>query len=158
MKSIALIVLAAVIGISIPGQDVQAQDIEHPEMETVLNDNGEQVVVLVGTEQPPDPTRYSVVEEEGAQGPILAVYYIPDGSLVTFFSTTRIKGKAQAPGVSFFPSRKKPEIEKVIGERSFEKEIKHRFVNELFISKEDFLFTEKANYDEIKKMLEKPRN
>ena len=150
---------AAVLALGLTlGRSVQAQEIQHPEFEQVFNDIGEQVVVVAGTNQPPNPSLYNVREEEGARGPILAVYYIPDESLVVFFNITRLKGKAQAPGVQFFPQRVSPAIEKVISERSFDKEIKNRFVDELLFAKDDFILSDDIDNDDIQAALNRPRN
>ena len=134
------------------------QEIKHPDMEVITDENGQQIVVVVQTQRPPDPRLYLVKEEEGPKGPILTVIYKPTGELVQFFATTTIKGKAEGPGVSLFASRVAPQIEKVIGQKTYEREIKRRYLDLIFIDKNILIAPEKVDQDEIDRMLEKKRN
>ncbi len=137
---------------------LRAQEVKHPDMEVVTDDNGEQVVVVVATQRPPDPRLYVVKQEETPKGPLLTVIYKPTGELVQFFNTTTIKGKAEGPGVSLFASRVAPNIEKVIGQKSYEREIKRRYLDLIFIDKERLIEAEKIDKKEIDRMLERRRN
>ncbi|MBX7152469.1 hypothetical protein K1X84_12570 [bacterium] len=134
------------------------QEIKHPDMETIFDDQGNEIVVEVTTQRPPDARFYDVREEEGPKGPILAVYYKPTGDLVTIFLKTTIRGKAEGPGVSLFQSRVAPQIEKVIGQKSYEKDIKRRYLDLLFVDKTKFLDREKIDKKEIDEIIKRKRN
>lgn len=135
-----------------------AQEVKHPDMELIEDDQGEQVVVIMGTERVPDPKLYVIKEEQTATATVYVVIYKPTGEQVTFFTKSTVKGKVEGPGVSLYNSRVTPEIEKVVGQKSYDKEIKRRYLDVVFIPKADFLRTESVNLKEIEKILKKRRN
>jgi hypothetical protein len=51
-----------------------------------------------------------------------------------------------------------PEIEKVVGQKSYDKEIKRRYLEMVFVDKADFLNTGSVDLTEIDKILKKRRN
>jgi len=138
---------------------IHAQEVKHPEMELSTNDKGEDVVVVVATQRPPDPNKYEVRTEKGKAGnDILAVYYINTGELVTFFARTTIKGKVEGPGVSLFLSRVAPQIEKVIGQKSYERELKRRYLELVYTDKNKLRTADRQDDEEVKKIVERKRN
>ncbi len=149
-------VLALLLGFGV--KNSFTQDIKHPDMETIFNDEGNEVVVVIATQQPPDPKLYAIKEESGQKGPILVVYYKPTGEMVVFFSKTTIKGKSEGPGVSIASNRVAPQIEKVIGQKSYDREIKRRYLDEILIDKTNLVGEELVNLKEVDKIIKKRRN
>ena len=147
--------LWAVLGFS---QTSYAQEVKHPDMELTEDENGEQVVVVIATQQAPDPKLYTVKEEQAGDKTIFVVYYKPTGETISFFTKSTVKGKVEGPGVSLFNRRVAPEIEKVVGQKSYDKEIKRRYLEMVFVDKADFLNTESVDLTEIDKILKKRRN
>ena len=140
-------------------QGLSAQEVKHPEMELSTNDKGEDIVVVVATQRPPDPNKYEVRTEKGKSGnDILAVYYINTGELVTFFARSTIKGKVEGPGVSLFLSRVAPQIEKVIGQKSYERELKRRYLELVYTDKNKLRLVDPQDDSEVKKLTERKRN
>lgn len=137
---------------------VQAQEIKHPDMETTFNEQGEEIVVVVQTQQPPDPRFYEVKEEEGPRGMILVVYYKPTGDMVTLFGKTTIKGKVEGPGVSLFVQRVPPQIEKVIGQKSYIPDIKKRYLESILFEKYELLDPDRVDLGEIDRIIKRKRN
>ncbi len=137
---------------------IQAQEIKHPDMETMFNEQGEEIVVVVQTHQPPDPRFYEVKEEEAARGMILVVYYKPTGDIVTIFGKTTIKGKVEGPGVSLFFQRMPPQIEKVIGQKSFIPDIKKRYLESILFEKYELLDPGRVDLGEIDRIIKRKRN
>ncbi|MCB0834191.1 MAG: hypothetical protein KDC45_12070 [Bacteroidetes bacterium] len=135
-----------------------SQEIEHPAMELSENENGEQIVIVTATGRAPDPRFYVVKEEQSGDKTILAVYYKPTGDLVGVFAKATIRGKVEGPGVSLFQSRVAPEIEKVIGQKSYEKELKRRYLDLVLLDKADFIDADHLNLSEIDKMVKRKRN
>lgn len=157
MKTLVLLGLTTV-WFGAAGALLKAQEIRHPEMELITNDEGVEVVVVISTQKPPDPRVYEVREEEGAKGPILAVYHRATGDLVQFFGRTIVKGKVEGPGLTLFFDRYQPEIEKVIGQKSYEKDIKNRYLDLIWVEKADLLGTEPVDVKEVDKALKRKRN
>jgi len=153
-----LCILGAMLVFSVTAARINAQDVKHPDMEVIENDAGEQIVVVLGTNNPPDAKLYTIKEEEGAKGPILVVYYKPTGDMVQFFSKTTIRGKSEGPGVSLFANRVSPQIEKVIGQKSYERELKKRYLDLVAVDKSTIVGSERVNLEEIDKMIKKRRN
>lgn len=150
---------ATVLLLSMVSSSGHAQEVKHPDMELITTDQGEDLVVVIGTQQPPDPTLYEVKEEEGPKGqPIYVVYYIPTGEFVIFFNRTTIRGKAEGPGVSLFQTRVKPAIEKVIGQKTYERDIKKRYLDIVFPDKEKVAGQQKIDNDDIDKVIKRKRN
>jgi hypothetical protein len=148
-----------IIFVALSARPFHAQEVRHPDMELITDDRGEEIVVEVATQRPPNPNLYEVREEEGAKGqPILAVYYRPTDELVVFFSRTVIKGKVEGPGLTLFFDRYQPEIEKVIGQKSYEKDIKRRYLDLIWIDKGDLVDAGPVNVKEVDQMLKKRRN
>jgi hypothetical protein len=135
-----------------------AQEVKHPDMELSEDENGQPVVVVVATQKTPDPKLYTVKEEQAGDKTIYVVYYKPTGETISFFTKSTIKGKVEGPGVSLFNRRVAPEIEKVVGQKSYDKEIKRRYLDLVFIDKADFLNTQSVDLKEIDKILKKRRN
>lgn len=135
-----------------------AQDVKHPDMETIFNDEGNDVVVVTTTQQPPDPKFYVIKEETGGKGSILVVYYKPTGEMVVFFSKTTIKGKSEGPGVSIASNRVAPQIEKVIGQKSYDRDIKKRYLEDFLIDKSSLIGGELINLKEVDLLIKKRRN
>ncbi len=135
---------------------VKAQEIKHPEMEVIMNDQGEDIVVVVETQLPPDPNLYTVKEEEGPKGPILVVYY--KGEMIQFFGKTTIKGKIEGPGVSLFVQRVPPQIEKVIGQKSYVPDIKKRYLELILFDKYELLNPDRVDLGEIDQIIKRKRN
>jgi hypothetical protein len=150
---------ATIFLLSILSTSGRAQEVRHPEMELITTDQGEELVVEIATQQPPDPTLYEVKEEEGPKGqPIYVVYYIPTGEFVIFFNRTTIRGKAEGPGVSLFQTRVKPAIEKVIGQKTYERDIKKRYLDIVFPDKEKVAEKQAVDKDDIDKVIKRKRN
>jgi hypothetical protein len=135
-----------------------AQEVKHPDMELTENENGEQVVVVIATQNPPDPKLYVVKEEEAGDKKVFSVIYKPTGETISFFTTTTVKGKVEGPGVSISNRRVAPEIEKVVGQKSYDKELKRRYLELVFPDKGEFLFTDQLNQKEIDDIIKKRRN
>lgn len=135
-----------------------AQEVKHPDMELTEDENGQQVVVVTATQQAPDPKLYTVKEEQAGDKTIFVVYYKPTGETISFFTKSTVKGKVEGPGVSLFNRRVAPEIEKVVGQKSYDKEIKRRYLEMVFVDKADFLNTASVDLTEIDKILKKRRN
>ena len=158
MNKLLFIIAAVFFGCVIFASSLDAQEIKHPEMETTFNDQGEEIVVVVATQMPPDPNLYIVKEEEGPKGPILVVYYKPTGDMVTLFGKTTIKGKIEGPGVSLFVQRVPPQIEKVIGQKSYVPDIKKRYLEIIMIDKYTLLNQDRVDLGEIDKIIKRKRN
>lgn len=158
MNKLLFMIAAVFFGCVIVVGSLDAQEIKHPEMETTFNDQGEEIVVVVATQMPPDPNLYIVKEEEGPKGPILVVYYKPTGDMVTLFGKTTIKGKIEGPGVSLFVQRVPPQIEKVIGQKSYVPDIKKRYLEIIMIDKYTLLNQDRVDLGEIDKIIKRKRN
>ena len=158
MNKLLFMIAAVLFGCVILVSSLNAQEIKHPEMETTFNDQGEEIVVVVATQMPPDPNLYIVKEEEGPKGPILVVYYKPTGDMVTLFGKTTIKGKIEGPGVSLFVQRVPPQIEKVIGQKSYVPDIKKRYLEIIMIDKYTLLNQDRVDLGEIDKIIKRKRN
>lgn len=137
---------------------LMAQEVRHPDMELIEDVNGEQVVIVTATGKAPDPKLYAVKEEQAGDKTLYVVYYKPTGDQVIFFTKSTVKGKVEGPGVSLFNRRVGPEIEKVVGQKSYDKEIKRRYLDMVFIDKADFLNTDNVDLKEIDKIIKKRRN
>jgi hypothetical protein len=157
-KLFGFIALILGFGIFMTFSPLKAQEIKHPEMETIFNDKGEEIVVIVATQMPPDPNLYTIKEEEGPKGPILVVYYKPTGDMVTLFGKTTIKGKIEGPGVSLFVQRVPPQIEKVIGQKSYLHDIKKRYLELIMIEKYELLNPDRVDLGEIDQIIKRKRN
>lgn len=158
MNKLLFMIAAVFFGCVIIVSSLDAQEIKHPEMETTFNDQGEEIVVVVATQMPPDPNLYIIKEEEGPKGPILVVYYKPTGDMVTLFGKTTIKGKIEGPGVSLFVQRVPPQIEKVIGQKSYVPDIKKRYLEIIMIDKYTLLNQDRVDLGEIDKIIKRKRN
>jgi hypothetical protein len=154
------ILFLAVIGfgMTLTLSSIQSQEIKHPDMETIFNDKGEEVVVVSATQMPPDPNLYTVKEEEGPKGIMLVVYYKPTGDMVLFFGKTTIKGKIEGPGVTLFAQRVPPQIEKVIGQKSYVNDIKKRYMELIAIEKYELLNPDRVDLGEIDEIIKRKRN
>lgn len=150
----SFVLLACLSGI----RTIHGQEVRHPDMELITDDQGQEIVVVIATQRPPDPRVYEIREEEGTKGPILAVYHRATGDLVQIFARTIVKGKVEGPGLTLFFDRYQPEIEKVIGQKSYEKDIKHRYLDLIWIEKADLLANEPVNTKEVDKALKRRRN
>ncbi len=137
---------------------IEAQEVKHPDMETFITESGDEIIVIAGTQTPINPDLYDVKEEEGPKGPILVVYYRPTGEMVTLFGKTTIKGKVEGPGVTLFPQRVPPQIEKVIGQKSYDRDIKRRYLELIYFDKFDLMNPDKINLGEINEILKRRRN
>lgn len=159
MKHFIVLACLFLVGSVFVTRSASAQEPRHPEMELITTDEGEDIVVVVATQQPPDPTLYEIKEEQGAKGePILVVYFIETGEFVQFFNRTTVKGKAEGPGVSLFQSRVKPAIEKVIGQKTYERDIKKRYLSIAFPEKEKLIEERRVDNDDIEKVIKRRRN
>lgn len=136
---------------------LRAQEIQHPVMETTFNEQGEEIVVDAATGKPLNPQLYEVKEEEGPKGMILVVYYKPTGQMVTLFGKTTIKGKVEGPGVSLFVQRLPPQIEKVIGQKSYITDIKKRYLEPVYIEKYELVEPEPVDMREIDQVIKRRR-
>ncbi|HMY37046.1 MAG TPA: hypothetical protein PKW36_13130, partial [bacterium] len=66
--------------------------------------------------------------------------------------------KSEGPGVSLFANRVSPQIEKVIGQKSYERELKKRYLDLTAIDKSTIVGSERVNLEEIDKIIKKRRN
>lgn len=150
-----LFVVASAIALNLVAPEVA----EAQEYQVIIEEDG--TIKLIDaqgniTEVAEDGTGLPAGWRVDVEGSVISVYDRED-NLVGFKSITTVKAKAEGPGVLLIPSRMKPDIEKVIAEKTYDKELKSHYLEPVFMDKAKLLTPKKMSVKELNETIEKVR-